>query len=686
MIIDSNDFELNYFIITNEDLQVTGTGCVIRNCTIYNGTLNIDEDCEVYNTVVFNPGGEDINIAAGKTVTAKNNCFKDSAKFGTGTYTDSGESPTKWSADPKFRKIIDDDFRLRHDSPCRNAGDNSVWSGTASIIDYAGNAITDAAGDIVAAGDVVDIGALECQLVSTPIPSALKKGGAIHFLVEVDFNGLVKRFGTADISVPNYSGSAKFFDGFIKSMSPPGSSFNFDSFTYSIASVSIEIANEIRLQDHETARRLSGATGTIYIYCHGLDWSDIEENGIIFRGVFQKDWHDSKTYAFNLVDELETKTQEIPSVIINSDTWPNHRTLGYGGSEAGKPAAIVYGDWPGGVPLNCVDTAAYKYLACGGVPKSVDADYTATTENVYDKNNHLVGAANYTFYPDGIDGEGNVVAYFDMTADWKGYEPMSCSIRGLMDGSGEITGAAGTLLEHPGDILRDLLPQHMNIESLDIDLVSIQNMKTFMPGIKFCTIVNNTANGVDVVDRILYQCLAARFQLRGKFGVWIFDPNPVGAASLRRFDQIKPAVRMTKTPRDLLCNDLRVEYGLNPSSGRYESDFTLDRTNNSDCAASYKDYGARPRQTLSLADVQDTTTAEALASRFVQYRAYRHDIAEIEVPYPEAWDIQEGDVRLLTVAEGASQDGAGWVDEKCVLIERTFGPQTICQKWWRVAV
>jgi hypothetical protein len=53
------------------------------------------------------------------------------------------------------------DYRLRPDSPCINRGSNAVWLGAANVTDYSGAAITDASGNIVAPGGVVDIGAYE---------------------------------------------------------------------------------------------------------------------------------------------------------------------------------------------------------------------------------------------------------------------------------------------------------------------------------------------------------------------------------------------------------------------------------------------------------------------------------------------------------------------------------------------
>jgi hypothetical protein len=64
--------------------------------------------------------------------------------------------------DPLFVNPAGGDFTLTRKSPARNNGDSTVWAGTASITDYAGNPITDASGNIVCPG-TVDIGAYEYQ-------------------------------------------------------------------------------------------------------------------------------------------------------------------------------------------------------------------------------------------------------------------------------------------------------------------------------------------------------------------------------------------------------------------------------------------------------------------------------------------------------------------------------------------
>jgi hypothetical protein len=159
------------------------------------------------------------------------------------------------------------------------------------------------------------------------------------------------------------------------------------------------------------------------------------------------------------------------------------------------------GDWPKGVPLNCVDTVDYKYLCHLGVAKSANADYTAATENVYDKDGAVIAAVNYTFHPDGLDGQGNPLAYFDFTSDQTAGEPLSCSVRAIYDGSGDYTGTAGTLIEHPAHIVHYLLDRY-SIGHDEIDLMTIKRMAALLQ-IKFAVLVNQGADGIDIAEQDL---------------------------------------------------------------------------------------------------------------------------------------------------------------------------------------
>lgn len=521
--------------------------------------------------------------------------------------------------------------------------------------------------------------------MSSVITEALKKSKQIEILVEIDFNGLIKRYAMRNISVPESGGESRFFEGLILHPIQVESKYNLNSNTYSLGNVGITIANSDRLQDIEVTRRLDGSIGTVYIWTDGLDWSDIDSEGIIFEGYFQKEWHDKYQYAFNLIDLMKKASKTIPVNTINTDTFPNHRTEGGGGSVAGLPQPILYGDWPNRIPLKCVDTIGFEYLACGGISLSTDADYTATTENVYDKDGSVIGAGNYTFYPDGIDDKGNPITYFDFTGDQSSNEPLSCSIQALVDNSGKIVGTVGDLIEHPADIIYHLLWHNTNLDLVDIDIQSIKTMRAQLPGLKFASIVNRQTDSILIIDRLLSQCQCARIQRSGKVGIMAIDINAIAVSRCKRFDQIQRTVRISKTPENLICNSLKVYYAFNPTTSKYEAELTRDRQNNPDCAKSYYDYGARPQQIFKLPDVQEEATAIALANRYITLHAYRHDIVTFEAPYWIGWDTMEGDIGLLTIKEGSSVDGAGWIDEKCILLERQFRENTILQKWWRIA-
>jgi len=531
--------------------------------------------------------------------------------------------------------------------------------------------------------------------VST-ISDALKKTQEPRLLVELYFDGLIIRYTLArwgNISVP-YSGyDERLFEGLITNNLNVKSSFEWRNFKYSIANVPITIWNKERLQDHEKTRRLDGGIGKIYLWTDGLDWTDIDPEGLIFRGVFKKEWHDKYSYSFNLVDDSDTKFRLLPETTINTDTFPLHRTEeGGAGSVAGMPQPLLYGDWTKGIPLKNVKydttTPDYEYLACVGVVKSSEAEYNAGTEFVYTSTDSTVNPANYTFYPGGLDGQGHVVAYFDFGAnDQTTSEPLHCSIRGLTDGSGEITGTAGTLIEHPSHIIEHLLRYHTGLNPLndEIDFQSIKTMASILPGLKFATIINQSVSGVDVVDRILSECRCARIPRQKGLGIMTFDLDAVRTGIIKRtIDVVDRTIRISKTPDNRVCNNLRVSYGLNPMSGQYEGEVIYDWTNNSDCESSYYQYGERPQVELRLSDVQAEYVARYLAKRYLDIYTFRHDIAIIEVPYWTGWDIIEGDAGQLTLEEGSSHTGTGWINEEFILIERQFKPVTIRQTWWRV--
>lgn len=523
------------------------------------------------------------------------------------------------------------------------------------------------------------------------LSAALRDAKQVQFLVELDFGGLVRRYAMRDIVVPYATGTDKFFEAAILQPFSVGSRLDLRSMAYSSQSVTIDLANYGRLQDEETRQKLDGGTGRVYLWAPGLDWSDIEQHGLIYTGTFDKQHHTRDLYRFALRDLSETKFRVIPETAINSGTWGNNvrTTGGYHLENAAieKPQQMVFGNWTKGVPLQCVDTVNFHYLAHIGKSKAADADYTAGTYDVYYYNGAVDNPGNYVFYPNATDREGNVVAYFAFIADRVTYEPLSCSIQGLYDGSGEITGTAGTLIEHPADIAHYLVKHHSLYGLDELDTESLKTMKSLLPGLKFATLINAKASGADILDRLFRQCLVARRSTKGgKLGVVTLAASSpaLGALSWDRH-LVGKGETISKTPMDEVVNRVLVHYALNPTTGQYEEQLVRDRTNNALCRESYYDYGEKPEYIFEMPDVHEETTAIALTNRLIELKSQRHDLVEMEVPYWDGIDYREGDAALLTLRDGSSADGSGWSEEKCILIERHFQRHTIKQRWWRVA-
>ena len=518
------------------------------------------------------------------------------------------------------------------------------------------------------------------------ISNALKKAREVFYLVEIDFDGLIKRWSTKNIGVPVTGGDDRLFEAMLTDNIKTGTSLDLNSMTYSLQSISMTVINKIRLQDQQTRRRLDGSTGTVYIWCDGLTWADISSAGIIMQGLFKTVNYDKYNFSFTLTEQPQIRFKEVPLNNIDTETWVNHRIAGATGSVAGLPQQIVFGDWPRGVPVLNVDTVGFKYLAMAGISLSTNAEYAATTENLYDVDDAVIapGVSPYTFYPSGIDEQGNPCAYFDFVNNPVNTDPKHCSIRGLTDSDGTITGTAGTLIEHPADIDHYLMKIFTTLDLDEIGIESLRTMRTLLSGLKFASLINLTVNVMDVIDRILFQCQYARIQRSGKIGVVGLHTEAFNLSVAKRWGQTGKTVKITSTPDIAICNNVTANYNLNGFTKKYESVITRNRTNSDLCKRSFYQYGARPQKILNFSDVQNEQTAIALINRYIEINAFRHEIAERETTVDEGFDVLEGDCGLLTVEEGSSADGSGWTDEPCILIDRKFNNNIISQRWWRI--
>lgn len=722
------------------------------------------------------------------------------------------------------------------------------------------------------------------------ISDAIKKARTVIFLLELMAKGQVLRWGTKGVTVPYSAGTDRQFEGIIANGKNIRMSTTIDltQLRYTISTVSVELINKSRLQDKEKlAGGWDGCAAKMYVWCEGLDWADIDPEGCIFHGIFMKTGHDLFSYRFTLTDFSSSKFHEIPEIIINASTWPNHRTDGGGGSVAGRPAPLIYGNLANGVELLPVDTDNAKFLVMAGISDSADADYTAGTETVYDNEGQVVDAGLYEFRPGGVDCEGNpcafvagvtfslqlkrhqstsglaVDAYADfyrrdpgsdpeeplrlncgtagqgtmyafislpkgmmdgnkIKLDWTGqdssgslnaysayiadgkydrtsqgdfpyqaavtskgagvlqnihalstsfarttdtitaslgssteeyvtifikvndgwtghwlyadiysliitdaddvtlwsadfsadvhkettgeyqygtmgagfipdstsYEPMSCSVKGPADISGEITGTADTLIEHPADVSRHIMQYHSDLNIEDIDVKSLGTMRALLPSAVIAMVVKASTAGGDILDRIYAQWQCARMvRIGGKLGVMTFDVAAIPKKSLKRTsDLLGETVTISRTPKSMICNKLTIKYDYNAKTGKYDHTLIKDHTNDADCARSYYKYGREYPVTVQWPDIRDEAQAELAATRYLNIYCYRHDLIPWTATLWDGWDLVEGDAANLTLIEGGSTDGSGWANEKCILLNRTITQDRIEQLWWRVRV
>lgn len=517
------------------------------------------------------------------------------------------------------------------------------------------------------------------------ISNAIRDSNEVHFLVDLKFDGFRKRYSDLQVNIPRNSSAspAYSFDGKITAISSITNRFDINNFKYSLQTVSITIANPFsntdeRLQDFETVRKLDGSIGNIYIWSPGLTWEDIESDGLLFSGIFQKQYHNSEIYSFNLVDYSESRFNKIPNKFINDETFSNFNMTASSGS-GGKEQQLIFGDWPKGIKLECIDTESYKYfLSSNYVGMQEGSFYPGVTEYLY-----ASSGTTYTFSTSGtsiyssLDGLGNPHTYVKFASDQSASEPLSCSMIGITD-------SGVTTIEHPSDITKYILDNYSNLKYNEIDYGSLDEMKNILSGVKYTTCFNSSISGAAAIDRLLNKLLTVRInKIGGKIGILCFNlDGSIKARYTKQKHCISKDIVISKTPFNLICNNLTVNYAVNVATGSYEKSSHADSGNNTVCKQSEIDYGKQPEIILTIPDIWDSSSIDLLIDRYLSFYAYRHDIVEWEVSYADGFDITEGDIVTVTLPEGSSTHGQGWIDEKCILLQRKFKRKSINQLLW----
>ena len=229
----------------------------------------------------------------------------------------------------------------------------------------------------------------------------------------------------------------------------------------------------------------------------------------------------------------------------------------------------------------------------------------------------------------------------------------------------------GAISDDPGSILQTLFMTYTRLELDDISVFDLGTVKSKYGAVQLSTAVHSRENAMNVIDRLLAQCCFGRGLRDGRMGPIMFDLHAPTVGTLTNVDLLGRSPTFDATPPELVVNDIYCEYG-DDGAGAVVGNFTVDFTNNRTCYRSYYDYGPSAQYTLQLPDCPDETTARWGVNRFLEFRAFRHDLVMLSVPHWVGFPVHQGDVYELTLAGGASIDGSGWANERCILLDRTF--------------
>lgn len=478
-------------------------------------------------------------------------------------------------------------------------------------------------------------------------------------------------------------GGAYIYNGLLESLGGIGTTFDIRNFTHSVGNLSGKIINKERFQDQEVFNTLDGSKCVVRLWCEGLKWSDIEKDGVLYTGLFQKESHNKYEYNFKIESAGRLGMKTVPGNYISNETFPDHRKISGSGSVSGIEIPLIFGRFEKGIPLLCTDTTLFHYAVCTGLPKSVDADYTAGDVEVVDKDGTTISAALYTYYV-GVAPGGIPYGYFDFTADQKNNEKLTCAIDGYYDADGSIAGTAGLLIEHPVDIIQYLVENFGY--SMGVVGDSFSKAKAILTGMRFAVYCNSTTNGLDLIKRIATQCQMSVIEKNNSLELVCFDftANP-----LKYFNSGDAALNnpsFSKTERNNICNQLTINYGLNVGTGQYEGQLRLNKDNNSLCQKSFDEFGEMPELVLTLPDIRTEEMARIVANRYLAVNALRHDVVEIDMPFHMAHHLNEGDCHAWTLPDGPSFDGKGFIDEYMILLEKNYVERAIQTRWWRIKI
>jgi len=236
------------------------------------------------------------------------------------------------------------------------------------------------------------------------------------------------------------------------------------------------------------------------------------------------------------------------------------------------------------------------------------------------------------------------------------------SFRGIPDETGEITGIAGSVIEHPIDILKHFLLNYTNINKdiIKLDEDSFGVAKANLENWRFGLAITDVADGLDIINRITKQCKS----------VWIYKDNIFRVYAFN-LDNIHPTIYLEEN-RDIvgnkkwnrpalseIYNDFIFKYKYNSITEKYDGVIQRNHKNDQLCRNSYSYYKViRSHEEIELPDIYDSYTANSLANHYVKLYSMQRQTFDVDLRLSQyTLPIVPGSIVSFTFLSQSGQTG-----------------------------
>ena len=326
--------------------------------------------------------------------------------------------------------------------------------------------------------------------------------------------------------------------------------------------------------------------------------------------------------------------------------------------QGGDVLPVVYGDLTDGTggqwTLPCIDTGARVYAFAGH-------EVISHTPTIYDKDQNVISASNYTFFSsDDFQGKG-AIATVTFSADVSAHEPLGAQGRGRKDESAQ-------LIENPIGIIEDFLQGMAGWQASDIDSTRMAMARSTAEGrgYKAAGVIDRVRTVGDVLSEIMGSCLGSWWLgADGKLKLLLAGDTYCEADVAGRFYESRlSSVKVTAQRRNIV-NQAELRHRRRATDDKYQAG--LSGSDVAD-ATSQSIYGQRSH-TLETPWIRDDDVAAAVGRLLISQHKEARRIVEFEDSSPANVFLEKGDLGLLSLQWLFDSSGRPLVNQIVRIIE-----------------